>query len=348
MSGIYLMILLALLGGMSMNSLAQDCKPIYQLEKHASRTGYINTTGKYCLTHDIIQPRVLDIHAGSYKSFAAEALVIIDYPNEYFDKAIGTWVSNPPLPENSSFEINLQRHLLKGDAENMVGVRASAQTPRVKIQNGVIDVPGIRSPNYGIWFEHVFKVNTKWPRRRDNFGNDRGPGNALETVYLEEDASPTEILKQLSWPIADPSLPLLQYISTNHAVEHMTIHAGWRGIVMGGGGNVLRNSTIEVDGHTAVYMYGPGSIIENNTIIIHGKGDAKPFDAPIKLRDAHGAIVRNNRIVYKRTWLGKEPAAINLLDSTDVRIEGNTVEHFADLVRVNGESSYAEKDTVMK
>nr|WP_255407841.1 right-handed parallel beta-helix repeat-containing protein [Collimonas sp. PA-H2] len=131
-------------------------------------------------------------------------------------------------------------------------------------------------------------------------------------------------------------------------VEHMTIHAGWRGVVMGGGGNVLRDSTIDVDGHTAVYMYGPGSIIENNTIIIHRNGDAKPFDAAIKLRDAHGAVVRNNRIIYKGGWLGKAPAAVNLLDSTDVLIEGNTVENFDKLVRINGDSKYAEKDNSLK
>ncbi|WP_369827846.1 right-handed parallel beta-helix repeat-containing protein [Collimonas sp. PA-H2] len=138
------------------------------------------------------------------------------------------------------------------------------------------------------------------------------------------------------------------YQPTGNLVEHMTIHAGWRGVVMGGGGNVLRDSTIDVDGHTAVYMYGPGSIIENNTIIIHRNGDAKPFDAAIKLRDAHGAVVRNNRIIYKGGWLGKAPAAVNLLDSTDVLIEGNTVENFDKLVRINGDSKYAEKDNSLK
>nr|WP_281416098.1 right-handed parallel beta-helix repeat-containing protein [Collimonas antrihumi] len=135
----------------------------------------------------------------------------------------------------------------------------------------------------------------------------------------------------------------LAYKVSNYLIDKMTVRAGWRGITMGGGNNVLRDNTIEVDGNTAIYMYGPGSVIENNTIIIHGNADATPFDAAIKLRDAQGAVVRNNRIVYKGGWLGSPRAAINLLDSADVLIEGNTVEKFDKLIQVNGDSRYSER-----
>ena len=154
--------------------------------------------------------------------------------------------------------------------------------------------------------------------------------------------------EDISWRDSIEKKPLVYHYDRS-LVEAMTIRAGWRGVEMRGGGNVIRNSTIEVDGHTAIVLMGPETVIENNTIIVHGKGDAKPFDAAIKLRDAKGAIVRNNRIVYKGLWpFGKAPAAINLLDSTDVTIEGNTVERFEKLVRSNGETQFVDNGNVFK
>ena len=142
-------------------------------------------------------------------------------------------------------------------------------------------------------------------------------------------------------------------------VEKLNIQAGYRGIVLGGGNNIIRNSTIEVDAHTAIYMYGPNPIIENNTIIIHGKGKTNPnfkedgikiLDGAIKLRDAKGGIIRNNRIIYKGGFLGfgKAPVAINLLDSKDVLIENNTIEGFKALVRQNGDTSITENSNTLK
>ena len=142
-------------------------------------------------------------------------------------------------------------------------------------------------------------------------------------------------------------------------VEKLNIQAGYRGIVLGGGNNIIRNSTIEVDAHTAIYMYGPNPIIENNTIIIHGKGKTNPnfkedgikiLDGAIKLRDAKGGIIRNNRIIYKGGFLGfgKAPVAINLLDSKDVLIENNTIEGFKALVRQNGDTTFIDKKNAIK
>ena len=300
----------------------QECRLVERLpEGHARRTAYIEGSGKYCLTYDIVQPRIFDTHAGSFKSFGGASLIHFRYP--------------PGRIDVGPYQLDLLGHSIKAEAKNMVGIENWSAGLQISVRNGYIEVPGNRSPNSGVFL--------------------RGEGAPLR--FGKQEPGQRNYTEMQCWPVNtvcedtpasesfDGKAPV--YKASHYLVENMTIHAGWRGVVMGGGNNVVRNSTLEVDGHTAVYMYGPGSIIEDNTIIIHGKGNAAPFDAPIKLRDAHGAIVRNNRIIYK-TWIGKEPAAINLLDSAEVRIEGNTLEHFSELVRVNGESSYAEKDTVMK
>lgn len=75
-----------------------------------------------------------------------------------------------------------------------------------------------------------------------------------------------------------------------------------------------------------------------------------PQDGAIKLRDAKGGIIRNNKIIYTGGFFnwGKAPVAINLLDSKDVLIEGNTIEGFDKIVRENGDTSYMEKNNTIK
>jgi Right handed beta helix region len=322
-----LLFLFCALVGMPLITKAQDCKSIGLYESYRVQSGYIKSPGKYCLTYDIAQPRLFDIHAGSYKSFSGASLISI---------ACGHEQKCSLLSEKDNYQIDLQGHVIKADVENMIGIQNWSGGLRVSIKNGYIDVPGSRSPNYGISLR----------------------GERVSMQPLKPESGSTKNVEKRCWPSApfcedisfseylDKKEPI--YNASDYSVEHMTIKAGWRGVVMGGANNILRDSTIEVDGQTAIFMYGPGSIIENNTIIIHGQGDAKSFDAAIKLRDAHGAIVRNNRIIYKGGWFGKAPAAVNLLDSTDVKIEGNTIEKFEKLVRLNGESTFSEAANSLK
>ena len=313
----------------SEHALGEECRPIEKSDEVSDRTAYVRTTGVHCLTYGLVQPKVFDIHAGSYKKLST-SLLEIEYSGEYWDSSIHKIVRNPPFVEGSSFEVDLQNHLLKNEGENASGVRALGGIRHVKIRNGKVNVSGLRSSK-GVTLENG-DGKLMYPNI-NGYGNKVYVGNA---DY--EDVAASETL--------DKKAPT--YEPTDNLVDHMTIKAGWRGVVMGGANNILRDSTIEVDGHTAIFMYGPGSIIENNTIIIHGQGDAKPFDAAIKLRDAHGAIVRNNHIIYKGSWFGKAPVAINLLDSTDVKIEGNTLEKFEKLVRLNGESTFSETVNSLK
>ena len=117
---------------------------------------------------------------------------------------------------------------------------------------------------------------------------------------------------------------------------------------MAGSDNVVRNNTIVVDGRTAVYLYGPRSLVEGNTFIVHmDPRDKAPLPAILKLRDADGSIIRNNRFIVKRSGLFRkkeeEPqAGINLLESKGVVIEGNVFEQVALPVRKDAASTTAE------
>ena len=124
---------------------------------------------------------------------------------------------------------------------------------------------------------------------------------------------------------------------------------------MVGAGNVLRNSTIEVDSDTAVYLYGPGSVVEGNTFIIHSSKQypyPAKLPAALKLRDADGAVIRNNRFVVKGglfgIFSGKADVAINLIESRDVLIENNVIEGANGLVRTDAASTATERGNELK
>lgn len=307
---------------LSHGSIASDCRVVDNFKKKPISSIYVDDVGKYCLIGDIVQESVFDIHSGSFKSLAGMPLLIITYRN-----SSGSRGENPV---GTSFDMDLQGHLLKAYVDNLKGVAAELGARGISVHGGRVNVPG-GEKSVGISLQNddgnVFvRRESLYPKR-------------ISVDDLDFEDVP---LAELNY-VRPPS-----YRDADNLVTEMNIYAGWRGVVMGGAGNVLRNSTIEVGGHTAVYMYGPKTVIENNTIIIHGDGNRKKFDAAIKLRDAKGAIIRNNRIIYKGGWLQKAPAAINLLDSDAVRIEGNTFIGFDSVVRANGATKYTEEDNVFE
>jgi hypothetical protein len=142
---------------------------------------------------------------------------------------------------------------------------------------------------------------------------------------------------------------------TRFTLDSLNIKSGGRGVIMTGANNILRNSTIEVDSDTAVYLYGPGSIVEGNTFIIHQ--DPKypyPAERPaaLKLRDADGAVIRNNHFIVKGgpmgLFKGQAEVAINLLESRDVTIENNVIEGAKSLVRKDEATTVIEQGNVFK
>ena len=312
------------LGLAATHGMAEECKLLIPDPKDPhDRSVYVDMPGYYCLGEDIVQSPIFDIHAFSFKSQAGSSLLQISYDSKtaYWNYSLQQWVRNPPLTDNDVFDVDLRGYMLKGKTDNLVGISNYGVIRNVHVHHGAIDVPGSISPNVGVDLT-------------SNVGHIRVPAEKIGVSIFQREFDDTSAAETI-----DGKPPT--YTPSNTLVEHLTIKAGWRGVEMGGANNVLRHNTIEVDGHTAVFMAGPGSVIEDNTIIIHGKGDAGPFDAPIKLRDAHGAIVRNNRIVY-RGWLFKAPAAINLLDSTDVTIENNAVKGFKTLTRCKGKCVFSD------
>jgi hypothetical protein len=153
---------------------------------------------------------------------------------------------------------------------------------------------------------------------------------------------------------ADDRLTMLpptaaSYPIRNITLENLKIRSPSYGVVVQGAKTIIRNSVIETDSQVGIWIFGPGAIIENNTIIVHERDKdsiypIRPHDAPIRLHQADGTIIRNNRIIMRTGWFsrGKGTAAIDLLDSKDVRIENNTVEDFQELLRKDNTSSAVE------
>jgi len=288
------------------------CTPLPLVSLHRPEViGNVTAPGSYCLGRDITRAPQFDIHAGRFKSAGGVGLVQIACSDEK---------PCTRLSAQDRYQIDLQGHSLVATAKNTNGVNNTSGGLQVSIRNGRIEAPGDRYPNSGIYL--------------------RGQ---LRGTMLKVDGwkcSPSEPACADVPAAKSEGKEALVYEASNYLIDRVTIRSGWSGVYMGGGNNTLRNSVIEVDGRIGVYQFGPGAIIENNTIIIHGKGDRTEFDAALKLRDAHGTVVRNNKFIFRGGLFTKATAAINLLDSKDVVIEGNTFEGFDQVVRVNGDSTH--------
>jgi hypothetical protein len=75
--------------------------------------------------------------------------------------------------------------------------------------------------------------------------------------------------------------------------------AGGGAVSIQGAGTVIRNCVIETDDGNAIWIFGPNAVIENNTIIVHGKNRLREADAPIRLIQADGAVIRGNKFVIR-------------------------------------------------
>jgi Right handed beta helix region len=293
--------------------------------------------GRFCLTQDFVQREVRDVISGRIRG----------RPNENGESSIiGFLESDPRMAKN--VDLNFQGHLVTGRPfEHTYGVRMENGAAPVRIHNGTIDTPGIRS--YGMIMGRV--PSAGWGSSGD--GPYRRFGSEDDGIGANDDRTYDEVGRYLFrnkskvktyWDFK-PALP-----DKNLIVENMTITSGGRGVVMAGAYNILRNNTIEVGSKVAVYLYGPNTLVEGNTFIIHqDKTDDADLPAVLKLRDAHNAIIRNNRFIVKNTvFRGKAPAAINLLESKDVLIENNTIEGAHQLIRTDENSTVVERGNLLK
>lgn len=288
-------------------------------------TIYIKGAGKHCLSSNLTQGKRYILAEGRYYNSGSILRV--------------SSCSHLDCSSAEYYEIDLQNHQLRSKALNSSGISGSTKGMPLLIKNGSVFVPGDGNPraaNIGVsLIQHQPKESF--------ICSPMGRGDC-------EDVSASE------WTEKNPVFNKPNaYFDNEYKLENMNVEAGWRAVEIVGGRSVVRNSVLEVDSNTAIYILGHAPIIENNIIIVHNKINmnrenskdhiVKVEGGAIKLRDAKGGIIRNNKIIYKGgffSW-GKAPVAINLLDSKDVLIENNTIIGFEKLVRENGDTSFTEK-----
>lgn len=268
--------------------------------------GGLVPTGKYCLTIDLEQSQEFDIHAARALTYTGAPLLSIFSSSPR---------RAPDFSNGQITDIDLQGHKLVANVDDMKGIRDRIPSEHLWIHDGTIVVPGAGEHNIGIDLQATSNPKKTYAR----------PRCEKQQAACDNGAS------------ADHKAP--PYRKTEHVLERVTVHAGWLGVQMVGIGNTIRDSVIEVDSRGAIALFGPGSKIENNTIIVHGKGDATPDNGAIVLWDGNGAVIRNNRFIFKG-WFKKAPPAIRLIDSADVQLGGNTFEGFDQRVEQIGTSSY--------
>ncbi|GAC1421129.1 MAG: hypothetical protein NVSMB6_22780 [Burkholderiaceae bacterium] len=253
----------------------------------------ITQSGEYCLTGDLRAPRTSVFSEGGERTF----------PNYMLSIAA------------SNVVVDLHGFILKVDTRGMGGIESGywkdlLSHQKITIRNGALksrsaSVIRFNIPDGSLLSD--FKAIYKAPGTAENVLQ-----NLLKTLPQSADAYP----------------------KTEYLIDHMKIESGSvrdyvgihrKAIGMKGASNIIRNSTIEVeDGHAAIYLFGPNQLIENNIIIFKGKA-AVESAAAIKLHQADGTIIRNNDIIIESSGEDAPKAAISLIDSKNVVVEGNRI-----------------------
>lgn len=311
-------------------AMQKGCKPVKRGLNDIAIAATISNSGQFCLVRDLVQRKVLDLVDGSTRGSPSEHLgdgIIFFY-------------------ETQNAVLDLQGHLASGTPflNTNGAVITASKSSHITLKNGRIETPGPRS--YGV----VLAQNIYWNWQRASepevvpkvYKTDR-PENDPPTINVRVGLDTKTVRYDYKTPAPD-----------TYTLENLHITSGGRGVVLSGVNNVLRNSTVEVDSKTAVYLYGPGAVVEGNTFIVKlDPQDLAPLPAILKLRDAHGAIIRNNKFVVKAGVMtglfpGKSEAAINLLESTNVLIENNEVHDNQVLVRKDAQSTTVERGNVLR
>lgn len=297
------------------------CKAVKYRGQRVPISESIKGSGKHCVVHDFVQRKSRDLISGRQRGSPIN------------DAGTGNILT---FFESSNVDLDLQNHLVSGSPfEDTRGIGTKGiELCFLKVHNGKIETPG----RLGISIE-MASGDSNIRKRIEMMKEDISI--IIKTNWNGENQSFNEI----PWDYSPP---------TFYTAENLQIKSGGRAIIMAGSDNVVRNNTIEVDGRTAVYLYGPRSLVEGNTFIVHmDPRDKAPLPAILKLRDADGSIIRNNRFIVKRSGLFRkkeeEPqAGINLLESKDVVIEGNVFEEITLLVRKDAASTTTESGNISK
>ena len=293
-----LTLFLLLIGASAVAQDAATCQPI---QPRQGGGAVLTRPGLHCVTCDML----VDSH---YRPFAHGS----EYKND--DHIV-------ILVAGDNVVVDLQRHTVVANAAmraaidtlardwvNYPDVRGLVLPANVTIRNGKICVRKRVGDGWGI---RIFSApDLPLDLRSDIASSGAAAHMAERTTFALE-----EVWRALPARARD-------YPARGILVEEVAISsAGW-GIGVEGASTVIRNSTIEVDAGTALWIYGPNARIENNTIIVRGRGRVREADAPIRLHHGDGAIIRNNRIVVKGDG---HPWAVTSFRTGAITLEGNTL-----------------------
>lgn len=288
------------------SAVAQDAGACQPIQPRQGGGAVLTRPGLHCVTRDML----VDSH---YRPFAHGS----EYKND--DHIV-------ILVAGDNMVVDLQRHTVVANA----AMRAAIDTPA----KDWINYPDVHGP--------VLPANLTI--RNGKIRVTRRAGDAWGIKILSAPGLPLDLRSDMAGPGATGGLPAAQmtelsafavgqvrralparardYPARGILVEKVAISsAGW-GIGVEGAGTVIRDSTIEVDAGTALWIYGPNARIENNTIIVRGRGRVREADAPIRLHHGDGAIIRNNRIVVKGDG---HPWAVTSFRTGAITLEGNTM-----------------------
>jgi len=275
----------------------------------------VTPSGQHCVVHDFVQRRKIDVITRSKTGSPGCDGILSFY-------------------EGSNVDLDLRGHLVSGvPFDDTVGILANDKYTDLRVHDGKVVTPG--SSGIGVFLARYQAP----PQRQPKY---MAPEDLPPMRSKNYDVKTKAFLYSDPWDYQPP---------THYTAENLTIQSGGRGIIMSGADNVIRNNIIEVDGKVAVYMYGPRPVIEGNTFIVKlDANDKATLPAMLKLRDADGAIIRNNRFIVKSGPFGtrQAEAAINLLASKNVLIENNIVQDTRQLVRKDEASTTLERGNQLK
>jgi len=299
-------------------TLPEGCKAVKYDGGYVPIITTVDFTGKNCVVHDFIQRQRYHPHDSDRSSQG----------NPGYEGVLS-------FHENNNIDLDLRGHIISGAPfEDVAGFVAASGKSDLRVHNGNIKTPGLNS--IGVFMSKSFRY----------------PPSGLPK-YLPPEDMPHMLSAEYD-PVRKAftfSSPWDYQPSTRYTAENLHIQSGGRGIIMSGADNVVRNNVIEVDGKVAVYLYGPRPIIEGNTFIVKlSDKDKATLPAALKLRDADGAIIRNNRFIVQSSGftINKAEAAINLLSSSNVLIENNIIENTSTLLRKDDVSSATERGNQLK
>lgn len=302
----------------------QGCKPVKYQRDFMALQVMAQGSGRQCLVQDLVQRHAWSIPEG-FRERGRPDRVVTFFEADHLD-------------------LDLQGHLISGGPfDNVTGIALNQSTSEasssrrkvfpqyLSVRNGIVKTPGPLGVGVYLGFRKSFALSTRLYE------------SAYEPV-LEDQPPMTEMRPYEKGKKIAYTQPWDYQPETYFLLDSLKISSGGRGVIMVGANNTLRNSTIEVDGDTAVYLYGPNALVEGNTFIIHMKPDSiSKMPSVLKLRDADGAIIRNNKFIVKSGAGRQEVAAINLLASKNVLIENNVTTNTRQLIRKDDESTIVER-----